>query len=230
MIPKIIHYCWFGNNKKTKLILDCIESWKKYFPDYEIKEWNESNFDVFSCTFSKQAYICKKWAYVSDYARMKILKDMGGIYFDTDVEVLKQFPEELLNGSFSGIEEFSKLVNPGLVYACEPGDVIVSKLVDEYENDTFKNESIDEILTINKRISKILDDYGYRHVDEFQDLGVIKIYPSEIFCAYDGKKRMKNITNNSLSTHHYAGSWLPLDRKIRLRIGTVLRHIGIIKK
>lgn len=230
MIPKIIHYCWFGNNKKSKLILKCIESWKKYFPDYEIKEWNESNFDVNASEFSKQAYKCKKWAYVSDYARMKILLDEGGIYFDTDVEVLKKFPDEILQSSFSGIEEFSKLVNPGLVYACEPKDIIVKKLVEEYESDTFKNESIEDILTINKRISKILDDYGYEHEDEFQDLGVIKIYPSEVFCAYDGRRRRANITPNSLSTHHYAGSWLPLHRKIRLKIGTLLRHMGMMQK
>ena len=106
MIPKKIHYCWFGGNKKSKLILECIKSWKRYFPDYEIIEWNEGNFDIHQCDYVEQAYKQKKWAYVSDYARMKILDLYGGIYFDTDVEVIKRFPEELRVHSFSGIEEF----------------------------------------------------------------------------------------------------------------------------
>lgn len=230
MIPKVIHYCWFGHNKKPRIVLECIESWKRHLPDYEIKEWNESNFDVFECDFSAQAYKEKKWAYVSDYARMKVLEREGGIYFDTDVEVLKPFPDYLLQKSFAGIEEFSKLVSPGLVYACESDDIIVKELVNEYERSEFLNQNVDEILTINKRITKILDGYGYQHKDVFQELGVLTIYPSEYFCAYDGKKRRTCITENSLATHHYAGSWLPWYRKIRLKIGTLLRHVGGIKQ
>lgn len=229
MIPKVIHYCWFGNNKKPKLVLECIESWKKYFPDYEIKEWNETNFDVFSCAFCAQAYKAKKWAYVSDYVRMKVLETEGGIYFDTDVEVLKSFPKHMFERPFSGIEEFSKLVSPGLVYACEPGDLIVGQLVVEYESDIFLNECIDDILTINKRITKILDYYGYQHKDELQDLGVLMVYPSEVFCAYNGRTRRTQITEKSLATHHYAASWLPWYRKIRLKLGTFLRHVGVIE-
>lgn len=229
MIPKKIHYCWFGHNRKPKIVLECIESWKRNLPEYEIIEWNENNFDVYSCEFSAQAYKNRKWAYVSDYARMKVLLNEGGIYFDTDVEVIRPFPDDMLQSAFSGIEEFSKLVSPGLVYACESGDGIVAKLVDEYEHARFQNESIDSILTINKRITKILDEYGYQHIDEFQCVGGLKIYPSEVFCAYDGKKRRTCITQNTLATHHYAGSWLPWHRKVRLKIGTVLRHIGVIK-
>lgn len=229
MIPKKIHYCWFGNNKKPKIVLECIESWRRNLPDYEIKEWNESNFDVYSCEFSAEAYKNKKWAYVSDYARMKVLLNEGGIYFDTDVEVLKPFPNDLLQSAFSGIEEFSKLVSPGLVYACESGDKIVAKLVYEYEHSFFSNDSIDSILTINKRITRILDEYGYQHIDKFQCIEGLKIYPSEVFCAYDGKKRCAHITKKTLATHHYAASWLPWHRKLRLKIGTALRHVGVIK-
>ena len=229
MIPKKIHYCWFGGNKKSKLILDCIKSWKRHFPDYEIIEWNESNFDVHQCNYVAQAYDKKKWAYVSDYARMKILDLYGGIYFDTDVEVVKKFPKELMESSFAGIEEFSKLVAPGLVYGCEEGDVIVHRMVEEYEQDSFINEGVDNILTINKRITRILDKYGYIHDDKFQDLKILKVYPSEVFCAYDGRRRRMNITTNTLATHHYTASWLPWYRKIRLTIGTKLRHIGVIK-
>lgn len=226
MIPKKIHYCWFGGNKKSKLILDCIASWKRFFPDYEIIEWNEDNFDVYQCDYIKQAYKQKKWAYVSDYARMKILDLYGGIYFDTDVEVVKNFPEELREYSFSGIEEFSKLVAPGLVYGCEAGDVIVHDMVEEYEKTKFDNSRVEDIITINKRITKILEKYGYIHEDVYQDLGVLRVYPSEFFCAYDGKQRRTNITEKTLATHHYTASWLPWYRKIRLIIGTKLRHMG----
>ena len=178
MIPKKIHYCWFGGNKKSKLILECIKSWKRYFPD-----------------------------------------------FDTDVEVIKRFPEELRVHSFSGIEEFSKLVAPGLVYGCEARDIIVHEMVNEYEHTKFDNLRIEDIITINKRITRILDRYGYVHEDIYQDLGVLRVYPSEFFCAYDGKKRMTNITEKTLATHHYTASWLPWYRKIRLFCGTLLRRV-----
>lgn len=229
MIPKKIHYCWFGEKKKKALILKCIASWKQYFPDYEIIEWNENNFDVHQCKYVEQAYKQKKWAYVSDYARMKILDLYGGIYFDTDVEVVRPFPEELRKCAFAGIEEFSKLVSPGLVYGCEAGDIIVHEMVEEYENSEFNNAKIEEILTINKRITRILDKYGYSHTDTYQDLGVLRVFPSEYFCAYDGKKRKANITEKTITTHHYIASWLPWYRKVRLYFGTKLRHIGVLK-
>lgn len=229
MIPKKIHYCWFGGKKKSNLIMKCIASWERYFPDYEIIEWNEDNFDVYQCDYVAQAFNKKKWAYVSDYARMKVLDLYGGIYFDTDVEVVKKFPEDLRKSSFAGIEEFSKLVAPGLVFGCEAGDIIVHKMVEEYEQDYFIDKDVDNILTINKRITRLLDAYGYKHVDCFQDLEILKIYPSEVFCAYDGTRRETKITSNTLATHHYTASWLPWYRKIRLFIGTKLRHIGVIK-
>ena len=93
MIPKVIHYCWFGGNPLPNIAVKCINSWKKYFPDYEIIEWNESNFDLFSCDYCREAYDAKKWAFVSDYARFKILYEHGGVYFDTDVEVIKSMDD-----------------------------------------------------------------------------------------------------------------------------------------
>ena len=97
MIPKTIHYCWFGRNKKSPLIEMCIDSWKKYCPNYGIKEWNEDNFDINQCQFVKEAYATKKWAFVSDYARLYILKEHGGIYMDTDVEVIKPLDRFLVH-------------------------------------------------------------------------------------------------------------------------------------
>lgn len=104
MIPKIIHYCWFGGNPLPDLAVKCIDSWKKYCPDYEIKRWDESNFNLNCCDYVKEAYRAKKWAFVSDYARFKVLYDEGGLYFDTDVELIKPIDDILARGPFMGVE------------------------------------------------------------------------------------------------------------------------------
>ena len=144
MIPKIIHYCWFGGNPLPDDAKKCITSWKKFFPDYEIKEWNETNYDLSVCPYVKEAYESKKWAFVSDYARFDILYKYGGLYFDTDVEVIKTFDDILKNGAFMGQEaaassgvnptsnkagsvdslesrESAVVANPGLGIAVAPG-------------------------------------------------------------------------------------------------------------
>lgn len=231
MIPKKIHYCWYGNNKKSKIILKCIDSWKKYFPDYEIIEWNESNTNLHENVYIEEAYKLKKWAFVSDYVRMKVLYEYGGIYFDTDVEVLKRFPEEVLNlKSFSGFESFSLKVSPGLVYACEPRDSIVKMMVDSYNSDNFKNESIDDIKTINIRITDLLKENGLVLEDKKQEVLGLTVFPSSVFCAYDGKRRKIDIKDDTLSVHHYAASWLPWHRKLRLKLGTIARRIIYFRK
>ena len=102
-IPKTIHYCWFGRNPLPSLAIKCIASWKKYLPDYEIKEWNEDNFDVNVIPYTREAYAAKKYAFVSDYARFKILYEEGGLYFDTDVEVIKPFDDIIARGAFMGV-------------------------------------------------------------------------------------------------------------------------------
>lgn len=226
MIPKIIHYCWYGNNRKKELIVKCINSWKEYFPNYQIIEWNESNSDLNINQYVRKAYSEKKWAFVSDYMRMKALYEYGGIYFDTDVEVIKKFPKDVLdNFCFTGIESESNLISPGLVFACEPHNKIVGKLLASYDNDVFQNESVEEIKTINIRITELLERYGFVKEDKEQEVAGIHIYPSEVFCGYDGRNRVVDITDKTLSVHHYAGSWLPWYRKLRLKGGTILRHI-----
>ena len=116
MIPKKIHYCWFGKGPKSKLFEKCLASWKKYFPDFEIIEWNEENFDVSSNKYVKEAYENKKWAFVSDYARLKIIYEEGGIYFDTDVEVLKRIPDEILETGYFA-KESDNYIATGLGFA-----------------------------------------------------------------------------------------------------------------
>lgn len=230
MIPKIIHYCWYGHNPKSKLILHCINSWKEYFPDYEIHEWNEENTNLEENQYIKTAYANKKWAFVSDYVRMKVLYEYGGIYFDTDVEVIKKFPKDLFTlSAFSGIESFSMKVNPGLVFACEPQNILVGKMLDSYNKDTFDSKSVDKIKTINIRITELLLLDGFEEKDEKQIINGITIFPSSVFCGYDGIKRQVDVKEDTLSVHHYAYSWFPWYRKVRTRLGTLKRRIIFLK-
>ena len=122
MIPKIIHYCWFGGNPLPELAIKCIESWKKYLPDYEIKEWNESNFDINCCAYVREAYEAKKWAFVSDYARFWILYQHGGLYFDTDVELIKSIDDLIVKGAFMGCEPWNAApaLSLSLIHISEP--------------------------------------------------------------------------------------------------------------
>ena len=137
-IPKVIHYCWFGRKQLPKDAVDCIESWKKYYPDYEIVEWNEDNFNVNICDYVKEAYAEKKWAFVSDYARFWILYNYGGLYFDTDVEVIKRASDIIAKGSFMGneygLEQNTVLVNPGLGMGAEKGLAFFKTVLDYYNN------------------------------------------------------------------------------------------------
>lgn len=135
MIPKIIHYCWFGGKEKPESAQKCIKSWKKFFPDYEIKEWNESNFDVNMIPYTKAAYEAKKYAFVSDFARFWVLYHHGGVYFDTDVEVIRNMDDLLAKGNFMGcevdsIENYS--VAPGLGLAVEPQHSLYKEIIEEY--------------------------------------------------------------------------------------------------
>ena len=136
MIPKVIHYCWFGGNPKPQIILDCIESWKKYCPDYEIIEWNESNYDVNFCAFSKEAYEAQKWAFVSDIARIKIIYEQGGIYLDTDV-LLKNSIDELLNYDAWFATEDVRYVNTGAGFGAIKGHELLRLMLERHIGRTF---------------------------------------------------------------------------------------------
>ena len=137
MIPKVIHYCWFGGNPLPELAIRYIDSWRQRCPDYEIKKWDETNFDVYSCDFVKEAYESKKWAFVSDYARLWIVFNYGGVYLDTDVELVKSLDELLDNKCFLGAETTGQ-VNTGLGFGAEKNNVVVKLLLNEYNNRHFK--------------------------------------------------------------------------------------------
>lgn len=210
-IPKIIHYCWFGKNPMPKEGIKCIESWKKYCPNYEIKEWNETNFDINCCSYVREAYEAKKWAFVSDYARYKILYDYGGVYLDTDVELIKSLDKLVEKGNYMGCENYDHkkmLVNPGLGCASRPGDELYAEIIDDYEKSSFKNEDGSlNLYTVVQRTTFFLEKYGLQKSTEIQDIKGITIYPADYFCPIDMRDGRLKITNNSYSIHHCAASW-----------------------
>ena len=138
MIPKIIHYVWFGKNSYPELTKRCIESWKKYCPDYELKLWNEENFDLSDCQFAREAYEEGKYAFVADYVRLRVLYEYGGIYLDTDVEITKKLDEFLSRHAFLGFED-EKNISTGIM-GCQKHNLLFGELVDYYNNRSFKKE------------------------------------------------------------------------------------------
>lgn len=215
LIPKKIHYCWFGGNEKPELANKCIESWKKYCPEYEIVEWNESNFDVHCCAYVEEAYSKKKWAFVSDYARFWILYHNGGVYFDTDVELIKPIDDIVQKGSFMGcewlVEKNGKLttgVATGLGLAFEANDGICKSILDDYENSLFiKKDGSLNTETVVARVTRILKRFGYEESDGIQKVDNIYIYPPEYFCPMNYSTGELSITCNTRSIHHYMASW-----------------------
>jgi mannosyltransferase OCH1-like enzyme len=207
MIPKIIHYCWFGRNPLPELAEVCIESWKKYLPDYEIIEWNESNFDVTQNNYISQAYSRGKYAFVSDFARYKILHEHGGLYFDTDVEIIKPLDDIIAEGSFMAIETPGNVAS-GLGMGTIAKLPLLKPLIEQYEYLDFiqKNGQLNQT-TIVDYTSSLLVENGLKNEDVFQHIAGINIYPKAFFnpMIYDTKEIV--ISEDTRSIHHYAGSW-----------------------
>lgn len=233
-IPKIIHYCWFGGNPLPELALKCIESWKKFFPDYEIKEWNESNYDVNKIPYTKEAYQAKKYAFVSDYARFDVLYNYGGIYFDTDVEVIKSFDKIIKNGAFMGCErngtedDTEIQVAPGLGLGCYKEEPLYKEILREYEKSHFiiDNEN-NTTKTVVVFTTELLKSKGLKNSDTTQDIEGITIYPKEYFAPKDVITKELNITNNTYSIHHYDASWAEwYDRRSEVRSKKLQKIFG----
>ena len=212
MIPKIIHYCWFGRNDLPPLAQKCIASWRKFLPDYEIREWNESNFNVNSIPYTAQAYKHKKYAFVSDYARFKILYEYGGIYFDTDVEVIKSIDDILENGSFFGLEQDVKdhfACAPGLGFACSPGLSLLREMLERYKNlDFVQSDGSLNQKTVVEFFSEMLLAKGLQPAPGIIEFEGAFIYPPDYFCPKPSEFGKTNITGNTRTIHHYAASWI----------------------
>ena len=222
MIPKIIHYCWFGRNPLPESARKCIESWKKYLPDYEIKEWNEDNFDVNIIPYTAEAYKLKKYAFVSDYARFWILYKYGGLYFDTDVEVIKPMDDIIARGPFMGCENNAQPgatpknlgVAPGLGLGVNPGLGLYKEILDLYNdmhyllpNGTTSTETVVTITT------DLLCKKGLQNTPEVQCVDGVWIYPKEYFCPKSYISERIKITINTRSIHHFDGTWTDKKKK-----------------
>lgn len=208
-ISKKIHYCWFGGNPLPENAKKCIESWKKFCPDYEIIEWNESNFNLDECKYARQAYDAKKWAFVSDYARFKILYENGGLYFDTDVELIKSIDDIISLGEFMGVEDKKEiLVAPGLGMAMQKGSLFCKEMVDRYmQNQFVRDDGSYNTETIVSYTTKLLKEYGLKKQNVVQQIKDIYIYPDDYFNPKDYITGNINITKNTRSIHHFDGSW-----------------------
>lgn len=222
MIPKIIHYCWFGRNPLPELAIKCIESWKKFFPDYEIKEWNEDNYDVRKIPYISQAYDARKYAFVSDYARFDILYNEGGIYFDTDVEVIKEFTPIIEKGAFAGTEGAGNL-NAGLGIGSPSAMGVFKEVLESYKEDCFINpDGSMNLKTIVTRVSEIMYQHGFAKEDVTQEIEGITIYPTEFFCPKDYLTGKLKITDNTYSIHHFDCSWHTRKNKVKHKIMRLL--------
>lgn len=240
MIPKVIHYCWFGRKQLPQLAVKCIESWKKYLPEYEIREWNEDNFDVNIIPYAREAYEAKKYAFVSDYARFWILYNHGGLYFDTDVEVIKPMDDIIERGPFMGCENDASdtsvaSVAPGLGLGVNPGLGLYKELLDLYDTLHFKNEDGSlNLKTIVEYTTEMLCGHGLKNTTELQLCAGVWIYPKRYFNPMELGGRI-NVQKETHSIHHYCASWHSNKYRMRKKISKlvgpkVTKLIMIIKR
>lgn len=225
-IPKKIHYCWFGGNKLPDISMRCIESWKKYCPDYEIILWDETNTDLSSCLFAKEAYEAEKWAFVSDYIRLKVVEEHGGIYLDVDVELIKPLDDFITHEGFMGFEQAKPYyINTGLGFGAVPGHPVIKELVKNYEQSTFIKEDGDfDMLPCPKRDSIILESLGLSLDNSKQVLMGIVIYPYNYFCPI-GLVGDENFTDETVSIHHFNASWFSPKQKRKKNIIKILKKV-----
>ncbi len=215
MIPKIIHYCWFGNNEKPQLVKDCISSWKIYLPDFEIIEWNETNTDLLSNSFVKNAYKLKKWAFVSDYIRLQKLSEIGGIYLDTDMLFVKKLNSIFLHSDMFISCENDSFISAGIIGA-KKNYFFIEKLLDYYNNININKFTNLFEITIPKIITQeFRKEFNYNgNFKKTINLKSLKIFPSEYFyslpsdSSIDKKKYKKYLTDNSYAVHLWGESWV----------------------
>lgn len=230
MIPKIIHYCWFGGNPLPESAKICIESWKKHLPDYEIKEWNESNFDVNSIPYTADAYADRKFAFVSDYARFQILYQYGGVYFDTDVEAVANIDDILAKGSFMAWETPSNnghyKIAPGLGLAAEPNMPLYEEILEGFRKlNYYTPDGQRNNYSMIPMVTDILARHGMKEDGTLQVLGNLTLYPDDYFCPMNSLTGIITKTKNTRTIHHYTMSWLSQKEQKRLKVTRLLRRI-----
>ena len=236
-IPRKIHYCWFGGNPLPDLAKKCIASWQKHLPDYEIIRWDELNYDINKIPYTREAYAAKKYAFVSDYARFDILYHHGGLYFDTDVELIKDMNDIIQRGAFMGCESANSpelrntnnyLLNvaPGLGLGCKANDLLYKEILDAYALRYFqqKDGSCD-LTTVVTIVTDILKKHGFNNqMREIQNIEGILIYPPDFFAPRNGLFNRYILTSNTYSIHHYAASWMSTGGKLRAALSKIIGY------
>lgn len=224
VIPKKIHYLWFGENPLPESVEKCIESWKKNCPDYEIIRWDETNYDYKKHPYMYEAYKAKKWSFVSDYARLDILYQEGGIYLDTDVELIKPLDDLLQYEAYMGFE--NTYINLGLGFGCMAGVNAIKELRDTYDGISFiKIDGSLNLKPITRYTNEYLESKGLIADGSRQKIDNIEIFPVEFFCPKNYYTRQCNITENTYSIHHYDSSWWGEKEK-----STYLKEIKLMEK
>ncbi len=214
-IPKIIHLCWFGHGEYDEKMKHCLESWDKYASDYKIMTWNEETFDLDSCTYVRQAYDMKRWAFVTDYVRFKVLQQYGGIYMDTDMELVKPLDDLLDNDSVLsfkqralGMKQYG--LTSGIIMTKANNDLF-DPLIEQFESRSYINENGEEDVTpIAKFLTDLLRDRGIRQDNTLQSIDGVTVYPNEYLCPtvpLDGEEGEIELTDNTYAIHHFTGTW-----------------------
>lgn len=224
MIPKKIHYCWFGRGEKPKLAERCIASWKQFCPDYEIIEWNEDTFDVTVLPYVKEAYEAKKYAFVTDYVRLFAMVTQGGIYMDTDVEVLRSLDEFLVHQAFSGFEDPESI--PTGIMACEPGFPLFDTFLHYYDDKHFIGSDGSMHMVTNVTImTELLEAKGLVKDGTLQTVEGFTLYPQDYFCPLDNATGKLHKSKNTATIHWFSKSWVPAKERNRLHITRLIRRI-----
>ena len=224
MIPKIIHYCWFGRGEKPELAKKCIASWRRFCPDFEIREWNEDNCGDLAIPFMAEAYAAKKYAFVSDVMRLVVLEQYGGVYYDTDVEVLRDISPLLEDEGFIGFEN-DRFVNSGQVLAAIPHHPVIGAMIAEYKTLHFLNPdgSINAVGCPHLN-SDVMERFGLVRNGQEQLVAGIHVYPEDYFNPMDSTTGKLTKTEHTYSVHWYSMSWLGKSTQIRVKIGRVVRR------
>ena len=229
IIPKKIHYCWFSGNPMPDYLKKCMESWYKYCPDYEIIRWDENNYDFDKNLYMKQAYKAKKWGFVPDVARLDILYQYGGIYLDTDVELIKNIDDLLYQSAFAGVEKWGN-INMGGCSGAIPKHPMIKKMLDYRINEQFiMDDGSYNLLTCGYYETKSLMAVGMKPCNRIQQVGDMMIYSSDFFHPYDYMSAETVVTDNTFSIHHFNGGWLDSSNMVE-RNKTVSNYHKVLER
>lgn len=227
MIPRKIHYCWFGGNPLPKDVKVYIDSWKKFCPDYDIKEWNEQNFDVNMCLYTKEAYQNKKWAFVSDVARVYALSQEGGIYLDTDVEIISSLDPLLNHKGFLGFEGSTHIATN--IIGCEKANPVITFFLEKYKQRSFvkADGTLDQTTNVEELTNLLVQNQGLILNGKQQSLQDFEIYPTDVFSPYDYLTGLLHKTDNTKTIHWFSQSWIKQNPWKRKLIQFYHRLLGI---